>query len=116
MRARITTVFACQSCGAVSPKWLGRCPDCSEWNSYVEEFRGERPAAAAVSASSPISTVVSDPETRIETALPGLDRVLGGGIVPGSVVLLGGEPGIGKSTLLLQVARGVARASGEVLY
>ncbi len=116
MRARITTVFACQSCGAVSPKWLGRCPDCSEWNSYVEEIRGDRPAAAAVSASSPISSVTSEPEERIGTALPGLDRVLGGGIVPGSVVLLGGEPGIGKSTLLLQVARGVARASGEVLY
>ncbi len=116
MRARMTTVFACQSCGAVSPKWLGRCPDCSEWNSYVEEVRGERPAAAATSSSSPISSLSSEPEARIGTALPGLDRVLGGGIVPGSVVLLGGEPGIGKSTLLLQVARGVARAAGEVLY
>ena len=115
-RSRTTTVFACQSCGAVSPKWLGRCPDCSEWNSYVEEVRGDRVEAPAVSASRPISASSAPSEPRIETALAGFDRVLGGGIVPGSVVLLGGEPGIGKSTLLLQVARGVARGGGEVLY
>lgn len=115
-RRGATTVFACQSCGAVAPKWLGRCPDCGEWNSYVEEIRGDRPEAPAVSGSGPISAVSMQPEARISTALPGLDRVLGGGIVPGSVVLLGGEPGIGKSTLLLQVARGVAAAAGEVLY
>lgn len=117
-RPKTTTVFACQSCGAVSAKWLGRCPDCGEWNSYVEEVRGDRPAAPAVSASEPLGSVSGSPspDDRIETALPGLDRVLGGGIVPGSLVLLGGEPGIGKSTLLLQAARGIARAAGEVLY
>jgi DNA repair protein RadA/Sms len=115
-RVALATVFACQSCGAVSPKWLGRCPDCDEWNSYVEEVRGDRPAPATVSASEPIGAVAVKNELRIGTALPGLDRVLGGGIVPGSLVLLGGEPGIGKSTLLLQVARGIARAAGEVLY
>ncbi len=115
-RPKTTTVFACQSCGAVSPKWLGRCPDCGEWNSYVEEVRGERPAVPASSASEPIGAASSSADERIETALPGLDRVLGGGIVPGSMVLLGGEPGIGKSTLLLQAARGIARAAGEVLY
>lgn len=115
-RKGVTTVFACQSCGAVAPKWLGRCPDCGEWNSYVEEVRGEPPEAPAASGSAPISAVSVQPEPRISTALAGLDRVLGGGIVPGSVVLFGGEPGIGKSTLLLQAARGIARAAGEVLY
>ena len=116
MRPRVTTVFACQSCGAVSPKWLGRCPDCAEWNTYVEEMRSERAAAPAPAVSSPIAAVAATVEARMETTLPGLDRVLGGGLVAGSVVLLGGEPGIGKSTLLLQAARGVAERSGEVLY
>lgn len=116
VRTRLTTVFACQSCGAVSPKWLGRCPDCGEWNSYVEEARGDRPAPSGGPSPEPIGAVALAAEERIETALPGFDRVLGGGIVPGSLVLLGGEPGIGKSTFLLQAARGIARATGEVLY
>jgi DNA repair protein RadA/Sms len=111
------TVFACQSCGAQSPKWLGRCPDCGQWNSYVEEV--------AIADSSPAETVVAPPaqvltqgegDARLPTGLPGLDRVLGGGLVPGALVLLGGEPGIGKSTLLLQVGRGVAASAGDVLY
>lgn len=118
MRPRVSTVFACQSCGAVSPKWLGRCPECGEWNSYVEEVRGERQAAAAsASTAAPLSHVgTAAADSRISTALPGLDRVLGGGLVPGSLVLLGGEPGIGKSTLLLQAAQGVATRGGDVLY
>ena len=116
MRARLTTVFACQSCGAVSPKWLGRCPDCGEWNSYVEEAVAERPAPATEAVVAPIAGAASDADARLPTGLPGLDRVLGGGLVPGAVVLLGGEPGIGKSTLLLQVGRGVAAGAGEVLY
>jgi DNA repair protein RadA/Sms len=115
MRAKLSTVFACQSCGAISPKWLGRCPECGEWNSYVEEARSERPSPAAEPASLPISEVAAAIEKRLSTGLPGLDRVLGGGLVPGSVVLLGGEPGIGKSTLLLQAARSVA-AGQDVLY
>ena len=116
MRARATTVFACQSCGAVAAKWLGRCPDCGEWNSYVEEVRGPAPpAAGAGDAAAPIAAAAEEPADRVSTTLPGLDRVLGGGLVPGSLVLLGGEPGIGKSTLLLQAARGIARG-GEVLY
>jgi len=115
MRARASTVFACQSCGATSPKWLGRCPECAEWNSYVEELRGESPAEAAEAIAVSIGEVPAEAGERISTTLPGFDRVLGGGLVPGSVVLLGGEPGIGKSTLLLQAGRGVARA-GEVLY
>ena len=115
MRARLTTVFACQSCGAVSPKWLGRCPDCGEWNSYIEEARSDRPALTVEPAYEPISQATVATESRLSTGMPGLDRVLGGGLVPGSVILLGGEPGIGKSTLLLQVARSIAAAQ-DVLY
>ena len=119
MGARLTAVFACQSCGATSPKWLGRCPECGEWNSFVEETRGPsaRPApiggaAAAVSIAAP----GAEDRPRLATGLGGLDRVLGGGLVPGSVILLGGEPGIGKSTLLLQAGRGLAGRGRDVLY
>jgi len=121
------TVFACQECGAQSAKWLGRCPDCGAWNSMVEE----RPAPAIAmggadlakrytlaGANGPqlyadIDTVVSE---RISTGIGEFDRVLGGGVVPGSLVLIGGEPGIGKSTLLLQAAAHFASAVGPVLY
>ena len=123
------TVFACQECGAQSPKWLGRCSDCGAWNSLVEE-RQLPPAATAgagaggaaryslASASGPqlyadIDTVVAE---RISTGVSEFDRVLGGGVVPGSLVLIGGEPGIGKSTLLLQAAAHFAKAVGPVLY
>jgi len=117
---RASTVFACQSCGSVSPKWLGRCADCGEWNTYVEESRAEASRAATGTTASiayPIGEVPARVEERTSTTLPGLDRVLGGGLVPGSLVLLGGEPGIGKSTLLLQAGRGVAaQGAGQVLY
>jgi DNA repair protein RadA/Sms len=117
MCPRSATVFACQSCGLVSPKWLGRCPECGEWNTYVEETRSQ-PARAPLPAARavPIGELPSREDPRLSTTLPGFDRVLGGGLVPGSVVLVGGEPGIGKSTLLLQVARGVAAQSRDVLY
>lgn len=119
MPARAVTVFACQACGATAPKWLGRCPDCGEWNSYVEERRAEAPravAASAAAASVAIGEIAGEEGPRLTTGLPGLDRVLGGGLVAGSVVLLGGEPGIGKSTLLLQAGRGLAAQSRDVLY
>jgi DNA repair protein RadA/Sms len=117
VRARVTTVFVCQSCGSGSQKWLGRCPDCGEWNSYVEEVRTpERSAPPDAAASASLVEVAAGDARRLPTALPGMDRVLGGGLVPGSVVLLGGEPGIGKSTLLLQVARTLAAAGADVLY
>jgi DNA repair protein RadA/Sms len=121
------TIFACQECGAQSPKWLGRCPECGAWNSLVEERQlPERATAGAVggpryslaAAAGPqlyaeIDTVVAE---RITTGVAEFDRVLGGGVVPGSLVLLGGEPGIGKSTLLLQAAAHFARTIGPVLY
>jgi DNA repair protein RadA/Sms len=117
--ARPATVFACQTCGAQSSKWLGRCPECGQWNSYVEELRGE-PARSAppaqAAAAVPIAEAAAEDRPRLSTGLPGLDRVLGGGLVPGSVVLLGGEPGIGKSTLLLQAGRGLAQRARDVLY
>src|SRR5438105_4084448 len=116
MPSRVTSVFACQSCGAVASKWLGRCPDCGEWNSYVEEPRRAGDRAPAGSGPAAIGQGEAVVESRLPTGLPGFDRVLGGGLVRGSVVLLGGEPGIGKSTLLLQAADAVAREAGEVLY
>jgi DNA repair protein RadA/Sms len=119
-------VFVCQECGAQSPKWLGRCPECGAWNSLVEERVAESATApaehryASLVPGSGGAKLYADIETstalRIPTAIGELDRVLGGGIVPGSMVLLGGEPGIGKSTLLLQAAANVARNVGPVLY
>ena len=116
------SVFACQQCGAQAPKWLGRCPDCGAWNSFVEErtsppveSRGAAPALGGGGAHlyRDVDTVVSE---RIGSGVSEFDRVLGGGIVPGSLVLLGGEPGIGKSTLLLQAAAHFAANVGPVLY
>jgi DNA repair protein RadA/Sms len=120
-------VFVCQECGAQAPKWAGRCNDCGAWNSLVEErLAQESPAGAAAghrysqfgAASS--AKLYADVETangvRLSSGIGEFDRVLGGGIVPGSLVLLGGEPGIGKSTLLLQAAAHFAREVGPVLY
>jgi DNA repair protein RadA/Sms len=119
MKAR--TVFACQQCGAQSQKWLGRCPDCGAWNSYIEERQGaDVPAAATATLGgrramryAEVHTIVGE---RLSTGISEFDRVLGGGVVPGSLVLLGGEPGIGKSTLLLQAAAHFAATIGPVLY
>jgi DNA repair protein RadA/Sms len=112
-----TSLFACQSCGANSSKWLGRCPECGEWNSYVEEARqAVAPAAAGPPRARPLVGVTAEAGRRVETGLAGFDRVLGGGLVAGSVVLVGGEPGIGKSTLLLQAAHAIAPGSRSVLY
>jgi DNA repair protein RadA/Sms len=110
--------FACSDCGAASAKWIGRCPDCGAWNSYVASApapkRPRGPAAAARARS--IASVDESPLPRLTTGLTDFDRVLGGGLVPGSIVLIGGEPGIGKSTLLLQAARSCAAAGDKVLY
>ena len=119
------TLFVCQTCGAQAQKWLGRCPDCDGWNSMVEEEirpvstpaihtrydLGTRTATAQLFADVDMTEM-----ERLKSGFEEFDRVLGGGIVPGSMVLLGGEPGIGKSTLLLQAAGQIARAIGPVLY
>jgi DNA repair protein RadA/Sms len=119
------TVFVCQECGSQSPKWLGRCADCGAWNSLVEERPLETPAAsaaghryalAASSGARLYSDIQIEHHARLSTGIDEFDRVLGGGVVPGSLVLLGGEPGIGKSTLLLQAAANMARTVGPVLY
>jgi DNA repair protein RadA/Sms len=120
------TTFVCQECGAQAPKWLGRCADCGAWNSFVEERTvesGGAPAAGhryALTGAPVAARLYADIEieqhARLSTGIGEFDRVLGGGIVPGSLVLLGGEPGIGKSTLLLQASANIARAVGPVLY
>ena len=122
MAKRAGRVFTCTACDAQSPRWLGRCPECGGWNTFVEGEPerpvrpGERPPAAAGSAVVRMKDVDAADTPRLLTGLSDVDRVLGGGLVPGSVVLLGGEPGIGKSTLLLQVAARLAGRAGEVLY
>ena len=118
------TVFVCQECGAQSRKWTGQCPDCNAWNSMVEEREVAAPAdgdarygrAAARAEVRRYSEIDVAAATRMPSGFGEFDRVLGGGIVPGSMVLVGGEPGIGKSTLLLQVAARVAASAGPVLY
>jgi DNA repair protein RadA/Sms len=116
-------VFACQACGFQSSKWLGRCPDCGEWNSLAEERQEvASPGARRVTLPPPsgrphpYETIDVAEVDRISSGIGEFDRVLGGGIVPGSLVLIGGEPGIGKSTLLLQVAHLLGRSAGTVLY
>jgi DNA repair protein RadA/Sms len=120
--ARTHTRFVCQSCGAESPRWLGRCPDCGEWNTLLEEVVPDRPAPTARasegrgSAPQPISSIPMEAWGRTPSGIGELDRVLGGGIVPGSLVLIGGDPGIGKSTLLMQASGLISQTSGRTLY
>src|SRR5690348_14583243 len=116
--AKLKTQYVCQACGFQAVKWLGRCTECGEYGSLVEEARAvERPAGALSSARpTAIGEVRLDEAPRLPTGVGELDRVLGGGLVPGSLVLLGGDPGIGKSTLLLQALDGLARAGRRVLY
>ncbi len=121
---RTKTVFSCQKCGYQSAKWLGKCPDCNSWNSFAEESFALPPAAAprhekaVVYRQEPV--LLKDVETvdehRLKTGIVELDRVLGGGIVLGSVVLIGGDPGIGKSTISLQLSNSVAGQGKTLLY
>lgn len=109
------TVFVCQNCGHESPKWLGHCPECNQWNSYVERVLS--PVAARPKAQAQeLSQVSIGHLPRLVLPFSEFNRVLGGGIVPGSLVLIGGDPGIGKSTLLLQVAGMIAEKGEKVLY
>lgn len=123
MAKKAKTQFLCQSCGYVSPKYLGRCPNCGEWNTLVEEViqdttdrRSRVSLTGKKAAPTRLKDVVPKKEPRVKTKLEELNRVLGGGVVPGSMVLIGGDPGIGKSTLLLQVSQQLAATGGKVLY
>ncbi len=112
------TVFVCQSCGFNSPKWLGRCPSCGEWNTLIEEVEEQASAEYSFPPSEPIlyQEIKEAKRERIKAGIEELNPVLGGGVVPGSLILIGGEPGIGKSTLLLQVSRDFVVQGEKVLY
>jgi DNA repair protein RadA/Sms len=122
MKKSSRTIFCCQNCGYQTPKWMGKCPDCDQWQTLVEETRVLRKERSAGTESLvdrgpvPINTVDLDAECRIQTGVHELDRVLGGGLVPGTLILIGGDPGIGKSTLMLQAFFGLADAGRKVLY
>ncbi len=120
--AKDKIIFYCQSCGAESTKWMGQCPSCKEWNTLVEELVSSKKSAHKVSRQEIKAKVtkLKDIETadkeRMTTHIAELDRVLGGGVVPGSMILVGGDPGIGKSTLLLQVCRNLSESGKNILY
>ena len=127
MAANKKIVYFCQNCGFDSPKWMGQCPGCKEWNTFVEEAldKGDvkKYGSASAARKSAISSEVSvlrevtiSEENKTHTGIKELDRVLGGGIVQGSLTLVGGDPGIGKSTLLLQVCRNLSKAGHSILY
>lgn len=119
--AKLKTRYVCQECGYSNPKWLGKCPECLKWNTFIEEIEESQskkvkniPKVKTQAVS--INSISANEEDRFSTDIPELDRVLGGGIVAGSLVLVGGDPGIGKSTLLLQVSGNVASSDKKVLY
>jgi DNA repair protein RadA/Sms len=121
--AKVRSVYVCTACGFNSPKWLGRCPDCGKWSTLVEEVAAPEPKYVRGGAADklppgkpvPLAEVEETASQRTVTGIAEFDRVMGGGIVPASATLIGGDPGIGKSTILLQAAKGVSRA-GKVLY
>lgn len=121
--AKVKTRYVCQNCGYISPRLLGRCPNCGAWNQLVEELEPQKVIAPVTpnfvgETKQPVklSEITFNEEKRVHTGLTELDRVLGGGVVPGSLVLIGGDPGIGKSTLLLQVSGQLEQTGGQVLY
>jgi DNA repair protein RadA/Sms len=124
--AKAKTRYVCQQCGSAQPKWLGRCPDCGEWNSLVETVvESQRPGGGAAdvvqslltpSQPQPLSAITAERTDRVSLPMNEFNRVLGGGLVPGSLVLIGGDPGIGKSTLLLQMSVVLTERIGTVLY
>ncbi|HHW20018.1 DNA repair protein RadA [Thermodesulfovibrio thiophilus] len=119
MKIKLKRVFQCQNCGYASPKWIGKCPDCGAWNSFIEEVVEEEKKHTLNTMDKPqplsLTSVELSVTDRISTGIGELDRVLGGGIVKGSLILIGGDPGIGKSTLLLQASSSIAKF-GKVLY
>jgi DNA repair protein RadA/Sms len=118
------STFVCQNCGAVSPRWAGKCPSCEEWNTLIEEADAVAPPGSGLARKGSSGRVIaleslkgrSNEAPRFSTGLAELDRVTGGGIVPGSALLIGGEPGIGKSTLLLQLAASLSRSGRRAIY
>ena len=119
--AKQKTIFVCQNCGYKAPKWLGRCSDCGAWNSLVEELterdhRDREKRQSFLDRPQRIDTVAIDKDVRDRTGMSEFDRTLGGGVVPGSLVLIGGDPGIGKSTLILQVVQRLAQQGLRTLY
>lgn len=119
--AKNKTVFVCSECGNESPKWLGKCPACNSWNTFYEEkIIKDKSTSERISVNSEVIKLkdveVSESKARVKTGFEELDRVLGGGLVPGSLILLGGEPGIGKSTLILQICDKVKFEDGPTLY
>ena len=123
MAGKSKAVFVCTECGAESPKWSGKCPNCGEWNTMQEELRSTQKVTAAVAAAprngmprmQRLADVDPEGEARYPTGMRELDRVLGGGIVRGALMLIGGDPGIGKSTLLLQICHFLGQTL-RVLY
>ncbi|MDX1622593.1 MAG: DNA repair protein RadA [Gemmatimonadota bacterium] len=119
MSAKTRTRFSCTACGAAAPKWGGRCPECGEWNTLVEEVvesRSRRKRSGAAAPVRPLTEVAATETRRLGSGFEELDRLLGGGIVPGALYLVAGEPGVGKSTLLLQVAGALAGEGRRVLF
>ena len=122
--AKIKSIFTCQECGYESPKWLGKCPSCNAWNTFVEEVKDDATVIKGKISKSirpenmpkTITDIKSGEKERFKTKLKELDRVLGGGLVKGSLTLISGDPGIGKSTLLLQTSNNIAKQYGKVLY
>jgi len=119
--AKLKTKYVCTECGCESPKWMGKCPECNQWNTFIEEVDSKISASSSasllnVAKPQKMKDISMEEEMRISTGLGELDRVLGGGIVKGSLVLVGGDPGIGKSTLLLQLSDNIAQKGLKVLY
>ena len=122
MAPKVKSVYVCTSCGGETPKWMGKCPNCGEWNTLEEEQRSAVKSASPSSAAAlgaarvqRIGDIHPEGEARYKTGLSELDRVLGGGIVRGALMLIGGDPGIGKSTLLLQICEHLG-GSLKILY
>ena len=115
---KLKSVFVCEKCGCSSPKWVGRCPECDSWNSFIEDVVDVKPDRVHVGLTSKLEglTEVVLSEDRLSTDIAELDRVLGGGLVSGSVILVSGEPGIGKSTLTLNVCANIAKYRNKILY
>ena len=120
--AKVRSIYVCQNCGYETPKWMGKCPECNNWNTLVEEIRDAKSNQSSpkverqIGELKKIKEIKSGEKERYDTGIGELNRVLGGGLVKGSLTLISGDPGIGKSTLLLQTANNISKKYGKVLY